>query len=663
MKNPLRKRIKREIFGEIGKYIAIFLFMLLSIGFISGFLVAASSMKTAYDNSFEKYNIENGNFTLAMKADDALISDIEKENVKLYELFYKEENAIVGKDNNEATIRIYKDRKDIDLICVMDGEMPQNDDEIALDRMFADNNGISTGDEITVGDIKLKVSGLVAFSDYSALFSNNNDIMFDAVKFSVAIVTDSRFDKLSDDHETFCYGWKYNNEPSDDKEEKNMSDDFMKALASKALLTNYIPRYQNQAINFTGDDIGSDSSLMIALLYIIIAIMAFVFAVTINHTIDREASVIGTLRASGYTRGELVRHYLAPPMIVSLVAAVAGNIIGYTIFKNIAAGMYYGSYSLPTYVTIWNAKAFILTTAVPLVIMLIINIISLNSKFKISPLKFIRHDIRRHKRKKAVKLPHFKFFTRFRIRVIFQNIPNFIVLFVGMLFTCVLLLFGMMMLPLLEHQKKETLSNMISKYQYILKAPTDTDTADAEKYSAGSYKYDGDELTVYGIAENSIYYKEGEVKDGVAISDCMADKYRLEVGDKIKLCEEYTDGEYEFTVDKIVNYPASFAVFMEKNKFNDTFGKDADYYTGYFSNAGIKDIDDKYIASCITEEDLTKVTRQLEVSMGNIFYLFYMFAVIMAALLIYLLTKLVLEKNANSISMVKILGYENRKIA
>ena len=107
MKNPLRKRIKREIFGEIGKYIAIFLFMHLSIGFISGFLVAASSMKTAYDNSFEKYNIENGNFTLAMKADDALISDIEKEDVKLYELFYKEENAIVGKDDNEATIRIY----------------------------------------------------------------------------------------------------------------------------------------------------------------------------------------------------------------------------------------------------------------------------------------------------------------------------------------------------------------------------------------------------------------------------------------------------------------------------------------------------------------------------------------------------------------------------
>ena len=36
--------------------------------------------------------------------------------------------------------------------------------------------------------------------------------------------------------------------------------------------------------------------------------------------------------------------------------------------------------------------------------------------------------------------------------------------------------------------------------------------------------------------------------------------------------------------------------------------------------------------------------------------------VILFALLIYLLTKLIIEKNASSISMVKILGYKNREI-
>lgn len=38
---------------------------------------------------------------------------------------------------------------------------------------------------------------------------------------------------------------------------------------------------------------GSDRSMMIVLLYILIAIMAFVFAVTTNNTIVKEAAVIG----------------------------------------------------------------------------------------------------------------------------------------------------------------------------------------------------------------------------------------------------------------------------------------------------------------------------------------------------------------------------------
>ena len=48
--------------------------------------------------------------------------------------------------------------------------------------------------------------------------------------------------------------------------------------------------------------------------------------------------------------------------------------------------------------------------------------------------------------------------------------------------------------------------------------------------------------------------------------------------------------------------------------------------------------------------------------MGEMFQLINVFAVVLFALLIYLLTKLIIEKNANAISMVKILGYENREI-
>ena len=82
----------------------------------------------------------------------------------------------------------------------------------------------------------------------------------------------------------------------------------------------------------------------------------------------------------------------------------------------------------------------------------------------------------------------------------------------------------------------------------------------------------------------------------------------------------------------------------------------------YFSREKITDLDEDLIATTITEDDLTKVSRQLDVSMGEMFQLINVFAVVLFALLIYLLTKLIIEKNANAISMVKILGYENREI-
>ena len=53
MKNPLSRRLLRELRQDIGKYIALFLFLTLTTGFISGFLVADGSMVRAYDASLK----------------------------------------------------------------------------------------------------------------------------------------------------------------------------------------------------------------------------------------------------------------------------------------------------------------------------------------------------------------------------------------------------------------------------------------------------------------------------------------------------------------------------------------------------------------------------------------------------------------------------------
>ena len=171
------------------------------------------------------------------------------------------------------------------------------------------------------------------------MFEKNSDSMFDSIQFGVAVVSEEEFSAYPNESKTFCYAWKYPQEPEDDFQEKEWADAFLEAIAGKLPLTEYVPRYQNQAIQFTGEDMGGDRAMMIILLYIVIVIFAFVFAVTISNTISREATVIGTLRASGYTRRELIRHYMAMPLIITLISALIGNILGYTWMKQICADL------------------------------------------------------------------------------------------------------------------------------------------------------------------------------------------------------------------------------------------------------------------------------------------------------------------------------------
>lgn len=675
MRNPLNKRFLRELKGELAKYIVIFVFMTAVIGLISGFLIADGSMYDTYNKSFEKYNIEDGNFELYSKADESVIDKLEKENVTIYENFYKEEivvrhNNIKNDEDSQSTLRFYVNREEIDKVDLMEGSLPEDINEIAIDRMYAENNDIKVQDTLTVGSRILKVTGLVALSDYSSLFSDNSDTMFDSLKFGVGVVSQKCFDAYDDTHIHYVYSWLYDNKPEDDKEAKLMADDFVKTISANAILVNYIPQYINQAIHFTGDDIGSDRSMMIVLLYVLIVIMAFVFAVTTNNTIVKEANVIGTLRASGYTRGELLRHYILLPIIVTIFGALVGNILGYTVFKDIFVATYYGSYSLPTYHTLWNADAFLLTTVVPVIIMLVINIVIIGCRLKLSPLKFLRRDLSGKQKKKAMRLPAFGFFNRFRLRIIIQNMPNYITLFIGILFANVLLLFGIMLGPMLTHYQNEITDKLIAKHQYVLKALVDVDDNAAEKYCVKTLatiegRLKSEDVLVYGVKDNSIYadINTASLKDNeVYITNGYADKFRIKKGDKITLKEKYDDNEYEFTVKDMYDYPSSFAIFMSDAAFKNVFDKSEDYYSGYFSD-NILDINEKYVATQITLDDLTKVSRQLDRSMGETFNLVKIFAVVLFAVLMFLLTKLIVEKNTTSISMVKILGYSNREIS
>jgi putative ABC transport system permease protein len=843
VKNPLMKRIPRELFGDWRKYLVVSLFLILTIGFVSGMYVANDSMMQAAEEGVSKYKLEDGHFELNEPADEAMMAAIqsgEKANVKqyyldkakeeldekfesefeseftgefntqfkkkftkkfdseftikfdemfqmqvmqammaqgmdeetaksmlpaavaqkkqdgsyqsaydnaydeayqkayddayddayqeaydeayqkaydkaweeirdeieeeyeeaeekyelndpdfkavpvrVYENFYKNEEEDNNNDGiSDGTIRVYAKTDEVNLACLMKGRFPETADEIAIDRMHADNVGIEVGDTVTAGGQKFQVVGLIAYVNYATLHEKSTDLMFDALKFDVAMVTKSGFARLNKTIH-YAYAWHYAETPEDEKEEKHASDDFMKALLTQTVvneneLEDYVPRYANPAINFATEDMGSDEAMGGVLLDILIVIIAFIFAVTISNTIAKEASAIGTLRASGYTKGELVRHYLSMPVIVTLVAAGIGNLLGYTVLKKVVVSMYYNSYSLPTYQTIWNPNAFLKTTLIPVVLMFVVNLVVIIRMMQHTPLQFLRHDLKKTKRKKAMRLPRWSFLSRFRLRIIFQNIPNYIILFAGIFFIMVMLAMAIGMPSTLQFYKENATNMMFAKYQYVLKSCEDEDgnlietaNGNAEAFGMYSLQKKGVEITeevsVYGISDDSYYVEIDELaslkEDEVYISKPFCDKYGLKVGDSVSLDEKYENEQYQFIVAGIYDKCQSIAVFMSIENYRSVFGLDDGEFTGYLSDTEITDIDEKNIAMVITERDITKMCDQLEHSMGSYMTYFQFLCILLSAVLIYLLTKIIIEKNENAISMTKILGYENREIA
>ena len=622
-----------------------------------------------YADAEEKYELNDPDFT--------------EVPVKVYENFFRNEEEDYNNDGEaEGNIRVYAKNDNVDLACLLDGAFPEKADEIAIDRMHADNVGIKVGDEISVSGQKFKVVGLIAYVNYATLHEKSTDMMFDAIKFDVAMVTQEGFDGL---HKTvhYAYTWNYVDTPADEVEQKAKSDDFMKALLTQVVcadkeLEDYIPRYANPAINFATDDMGSDKAMGGVLLDILIVIIAFIFAVTISNTIVKEASTIGTLRASGYTRGELVRHYISMPVIVTLLAACVGNILGYTVFKNVVVGMYYNSYSLPTYQTVWNPDAFFKTTIIPVVLMLVVNLVVIIKMMRHTPLQFLRHDLKKTKRKKAMRLPKWSFLSRFRLRIMFQNVTNYLILFVGIWFIGIMLAMAVGMPETLDYYKSNVSNMMFTNYQYVLKSYENEDgdiittgNKDAEKFNMTSLQHKSDtldeEISVYGIEDDSRYVKISDLSalkgNEAYISASYADKYSLNVGDTVVLDEKYENKQYEFEVAGIYDHSQALAVFLSNEQYCEIFDMDSDAFTGYLSDSEITDIDEDEIATVITEHDITKMCDQLDHSMGSYMTYFQYLCILLSAVLIYLLTKLIIEKNENAISMTKILGYENREIA
>ena len=225
-------------------------------------------------------------------------------------------------DGTKRTLRTYKHRTQVDIAAYCEGSEPATENEVAIDRVFAKNNDIHVGDTVDLEGSAYTVCGIMTQPDSQALFLNNSDFTVNTITYGVAEVSPAGFEALKDagGAPTYTYSFTFANRNLSVADRTDAEKDMAEAMAdADANIDDLTDASANQGIGYAADDVEGDSAMWTTLLYIIIVIMAFVFVVLTNATIEQESAIIGTLLASGYRRSEIVLHYLALPAIVGIL--------------------------------------------------------------------------------------------------------------------------------------------------------------------------------------------------------------------------------------------------------------------------------------------------------------------------------------------------------
>ena len=470
--SPLGKRYPRSIKHNLGRYIGLLILLMMAVGLGNGYMQAAQNNIDMMSGMREKYNVEDGRFMADFKMKADAIKDVEALGCTVHENFsYDASLTIPGRTIDDTTVRLYGDREGFDEVSYTEGRAPETDDEVALDRVFMQNNKLSLGDTVEFDGKAFTICGIVTFSDYVTLFKNNADVVYNALTFGVGQVRSGTRDALAKGDQTFTYSFFFGDRNLSLADRVSREKRMVKVLIDHGVSVGDMIDYEyNQGISYATGDNEGDLSTALTLTVILTIVLAFIFVLLTNATIEQESSAIGTLLSMGYTKGELVRHYLTLPMIVGVVGCLLG--LGYAIpVENTIRKSYYNTYSLPPYVRSFHPDIHLKTVLVLLVLLFAILLVGLLLKLRLTPLQFLRGEVRGSRgAKKESSLPEgMGYVQRFRLRVFLRNTSSFVVLFVGILVANTLLLFSLSVMPSVRSYAVELKRGIVAEHIYTLK--------------------------------------------------------------------------------------------------------------------------------------------------------------------------------------------------
>lgn len=655
---PIDKRIKRELKKNFMRYFLAALILFFGITMISAFFSSTDGILDTLSSEREKCSIEDANVTLVSELSDENEKKLDEYGVKKLEnTSYADLNAF---DDEDYELRVFKVRTEVDKLTVTEGSLPEKTDEIALEEKTAAAKEVSVGDKFDVDGKEYVISGIVNVVDYNNVLKSVTSGVSNFDVFGVGFVSEDSFKDISNDKITIQYSFTVENEDDID----SVSD----YLKDENLMMSILKRTDNPRIKSIDDKTATMKAEVILIGIVFIFLISFIFYVMSSASIEKDSTFIGTLFSMGYTRGEIVRHYLKLPLIVTIISSVGGMLTGTLCLSESIGKTSYSSYSLPSFAGKINAYLVVLCCIMPFVIQLITNGLLLSKRLNITPVKLMRGKTMSGKGFRKVKLENKSFPVKMYIRIMLRGLKNQLVLFLGIFIAMFFLVMGFGMKDTLKEYVKDVDSSSMYEYAYILKAPCEpeNDDADYQKVTIGGFQvtYSGInmKLNVYGYEDGEGVDSIAKNKDEIVISDSTASKLSLKKGDDFEIYSTELKKNFTLKVTDIVHDPVGLTAFMDRTALNEILEKDdaENYYNALVSDEEL-DIPEAYVAETMSHSVNKLAAEEMDSMMQTMIMMLIFMAVVVFAAVMFILLKMIIEKSSYSISLMKIFGYTDKE--
>lgn len=191
MEKLLRKRLPRELKANIGRYLALTFLIAMGIYIIISLVGAAETFITRTEQYKSINMLEDGNFTVFVPLKEKEVKKITSRGTELEEMFYSDIQAEDG-----STLRMMKNRSNIDLIQLDEGRLAESQQEAVIEKRYAEEHQLHIGDTVKAVGFDFKITGIGTAPDYEMPVKTYADAVIESKTFGLLFVTSEAYETV-----------------------------------------------------------------------------------------------------------------------------------------------------------------------------------------------------------------------------------------------------------------------------------------------------------------------------------------------------------------------------------------------------------------------------------------------------------------------------------